>query len=226
MRRVPSGVSRNTSARANGWPSADVTCPLMTPVPWLLEDERGPLRVSCAQDELAQSVAHTRSSDESLTSGFSEGPARKETSDQRGSRRHCTESVADYAAPARADSFSTVFQFPAVPDVTSLIMRPPCTSMPTRRSRRPKTTKLCWRLDKFPPPLSSLIELAPILIHPDDAFTGVRQRGAIRNRDHRLSLHHAVISGNQQRLGLHELPLTGETRAEQTLTVVSRPGVG
>ena len=69
MRRVPSGVSRNTSARANGWPSADVTCPLMTPVPWLVEDERTAC-VSCAQDELAQSVAHTRSSDESLTSGF------------------------------------------------------------------------------------------------------------------------------------------------------------
>ena len=29
------------------------------------------------------------------------------------------------------------------------------------RSSRPKTTRLCWRLDKLPLPVSSLFELAP-----------------------------------------------------------------
>ena len=39
--------------------------------------------------------------------------------------------------------------------------------------------------------------------------------GAIGHRYRGLSLHHAVIAGQQQRLGLHELLLTSQTRAEQ-----------
>ena len=72
---------------------------------------------------------------------------------------------------------------------------------------------------------AGLLEFAPILIERDDSITRVPQVGTIRSRDRGLPLHHTLITGNEERLGLRELLLPRQARAEQALAVVSTPTI-
>lgn len=75
-------------------------------------------------------------------------------------------------------------------------------------------------------PFGRLLRLSPLLIKSNDLLSGLLQAESAGSGNCAYPLCHPCIAGKQQRFGLGVFLLTGETGAQQALSVVSNPGVG